>query len=204
MAKIGLSYPLFAKYANAAGTVTYSEGKLIGHAIEIDLSIESADDNNLYGDNMIVESDTGSFSSGTLTFTTSELTPEVSSWLLGAKTVERTVGTNQTVEEVVFDDDLAPIYCGFGGIIKHRINGANKWQPLVVCKIQPRIPDDAAVTQEDEIEWQTHEIEFGVFRSDEVASGGYNHPWKITPAALMDTEEAAQAYLNAVLNYTPA
>lgn len=200
MAKIGLSYPLFAKYANTAGTVTYSEAQLIGHAIEIDLSVESADVNNLYGDNMIVERDTGSFSSGTLTFTTSELTSDVSKWLLGAKEVERAVGEG-TVKEVVFDDDLAPIYCGFGGIIKHKINNVTLWQPLVVCKIQPRIPDDAAATQEDEIEWQTHEIEFSVFRSDE-SSANYNHPWKITPAAFMDTEAAAQAYLNAVLNYS--
>ena len=198
MAKIGLSYPLFAKYANSGGTVTYSEGKLIGHAIEIDLSIDSSDDNNLYGDNMIVESDTGTFSSGTLTFTTSELTPEISKWLLGAKEVSRTVGTS-TVSEVVFDDDLAPIYCGFGGIIKHRINNATKYQPIVVCKIQSRIPDDAATTQEDEIEWQTQEIEFSVFRSDQVASDSYNHPWKLTPASLMNTESDAQAYLQAVL-----
>lgn len=202
MAKIGLSYPLFAKYTNTAGTVTYSDGQLLGHAIEIDISAETSEDNNLYGDNMIVESDAGTFNSGTLTFTTSELTPEMSAWLLGAKEVSRTVG-GSTVSEVVFDDDLAPAYVGFGGIIKHKINNAIKWQPIVLCKIQPRIPDDAAVTQEDEIEWQTHEIEFGIFRSDEVVSEGVNHPWKVMPKAMYDTEAAAQAYLNAVLNYTP-
>lgn len=200
MAKIGLSYPLFAKYANSAGTVTYSEAKLVGHAIEMDITVDTADDNNLYGDNMIVESDSGTFSSGTLTLTTSELTPDVSKWLLGAKEVDRTVGST-TVSEVVFDDDLAPIYCGFGGIIKHRINGATKWQPIVLTKIQPHIPDDAATTQEDEIEWQTHELEFGIFRDDQ-SSANYNHPWKLMPAELMDTESAAQAYLNGVLNYS--
>ena len=49
MAKIGVSYPLFAKYNNTAGTITYSEAQLLGHAIEIDISVETSDDNNLYG-----------------------------------------------------------------------------------------------------------------------------------------------------------
>lgn len=200
MAKIGLSFPLFAKYANSAGTVTYSEAKFVGHAIEMDITVDAAEDNNLYGDNMIVESDSGTFSSGTLTLTTSELTPDVSKWLLGAKEVSRTIGSS-TVSEVVFDDDLSPIYCGFGGVIKHRINNDTKWQPIILTKVQPRIPDDAATTQEDEIEWQTHEIEFGIFRDDQ-NSTNYNHPWKLTPAELMDTEQEAVAYLSAVLNYS--
>lgn len=202
MAKIGVSYPLFAKYTNTAGTATYSDAQLLGHAIEVDISVETSEDNNLYGDNMIVESDAGTFNSGTCTFNTSELTPEMSAWLLGAKEVSRTVGSS-TVSEVVFDDDLAPAYVGFGFIRKHRINNATKWEPVVLCKLQSRIPDEDVVTQEDEIEWQTHEIEFGIFRSDEVASDSYNHPWKLTPKAMYDTEAAAQAYLNAVLNYTP-
>lgn len=200
MAKIGLSYPLFAKYNNTAGTITYSEAQLLGHAIEIDISVETSDDNNLYGDNMVVESDAGTFNSGTLTLTTSELTPEMSAWLLGAKETEAGTGT---VAEIIFDDDLAPAYLGCGGIIKHRINNATKWQPILLCKVQPRIPDDAVTTQEDEIEWQTHELEFGIFRSDE-ASTNHNHPWKIMPKAMYDTEADAQAYLNSKLNYTPA
>ena len=48
------------------------------------------------------------------------------------------------------------------------------------------------------MDWQTKEIAGTVVRSDQV-DDNYNHPWKITPQKMYDTEAEALKYNNAVL-----
>lgn len=200
MAKIGFSYPVLAEYSNNNGTVTYSNAHVIDHGIEFEFTPDTGTDNNLYGDNMIVESDAGRFNSGTLMLNTTDLQGATALWLLGAKTVERTIGTGSstTVSEIVFDDGMAPKQVAFGGIVKHMVGGAIKWQPVIYCRMKPQIPADAATTQEDEIDWQTPETEFTVLRSEQV-DANYDHPWKFTPVEWFDTEAEAKAYIDAIL-----
>lgn len=57
MATIGLSKPYYAVYNNASGTVSYSNGAVMGKATEANIEIETSDDNNLYADNAIAETD---------------------------------------------------------------------------------------------------------------------------------------------------
>lgn len=199
MAMIGLSYPMFAAYTNTSGTVTYSDGRLIGEAVNFDLTVDAGDGNPLYGDNGMVDNDAGTFSSGNITLEVTSLTPANKAWLLGAKTVSRTVGSD-TVSELVYDEDLAPIYCGFGIIIKDRTSGTVTYKALVFPKVQCNLPELSVATQGEEIDWQLHELEFTVMRSDE-ASTDYNGQWVIE-SPLFTTEALAQTYINTVLNYS--
>ena len=66
MATIGLSKPYYAIYAEAGGVVSYSDGAVMGKATEANISIETTEDNNLYGDNGLAETDRR-FANGTLT-----------------------------------------------------------------------------------------------------------------------------------------
>ena len=66
MATIGLSKPYYAIYSNTGATVNYASGAVMGKATEANIEIETTDDNNLYADNAIAETDR-SFSGGTLT-----------------------------------------------------------------------------------------------------------------------------------------
>lgn len=191
MAVKGLSIPVFGKYTNTNGTVTYSNGMTIGHAIEYSIDVEASDDNPLYGDNKIIEHDKGTFSTGTLTLNTSELTGEASKWLLGLTETSVTVGQS-TVTEYVFDDDLAPTVCGFGIIELHQINDVDQYKTVLLPKVKPNIPASAATTKGETIEWQTQEITFTIERSDEE-----KHPWK--KEAWFTSEADALAYLNAQL-----
>lgn len=75
MATIGLSKPYYAVYSNTGSTVSYSNGGILAKAVEFSAEIENTDDNNLYADNAIAETDR-SFSGGTLTITTDDLTQE--------------------------------------------------------------------------------------------------------------------------------
>lgn len=197
MAIIGLSKPVLGKYTNTAGTVTYSEGKTIGHAISYNADIELGDDNPLYGDNMIVENDKGIFQSGTLTLDTSEFTNTVSKWLLGLQENTYTIGEGQgavEVTELVFDDNTTPLTVGFGIIQKEMIDGEYLYKTIILTKCVPRIPADAATTQGETIDWQTKEIEFSIQRDDTT-----NHTWKLE--AQFETETAALDYLKARLGY---
>lgn len=195
MAKKGLSVPFFGEYTNSSGTVTYANGRTIGHAIEYSLDAETSDDNPLYGDNMIVEHDFGTFQKGTLTLNTSELTGPLSKWLLGLSEATQNVGSGNdavTVTEYVFDDDITPRTCGFGIIELHQINDVDKYKTIVLCKITPQIPAESCTTKGETVDWQTPELTFTVQRSDAA-----KHPWKIE--AWHDSEAAAVAYLQAKL-----
>lgn len=193
MAIKGLSIPTFGVYANDEGTVTYSNGARIGHAIEYSFEPEISDDNPLYGDNMIVEHDYGTYTSGTLTLTTSELTAEVSATLLGLTTGTFTVATNTTVNQYLYDDNAKPVTIGFGIIEEHQVDDVTEYHAIILPKCTPKFNNAAATTRGETIDWQTPEIEFSVERSD--ATG---HPWRID-ADPFETEAAAQAYLDAYL-----
>ena len=86
MATKGLSLPVFGKYENNNGTVTYSEPMILDKAVEYSVSWTTGDDNPFYADNNIAENDKGSFQSGELTLSTADLSQEISQIILGTKT----------------------------------------------------------------------------------------------------------------------
>lgn len=196
MAIKGLSIPTFGKYTNNNGTVSYSEGKVCGHAINYSFEPNVTDDNPLYGDNMIVENDLGKFQDGTLTMNTSEIPDAVAKWLLGLHEETTSIGSGQSAKSVttyVYDDDAVPITVGVGVIEKHQVNDVDYYKALVFSKCQPRFTSKSAETQGETVNWQTPEIEFNVQRSD--ASG---HRW-LLESELLESEAEAQAFLNTVL-----
>lgn len=191
MAKIGLSKPYYAKYVNTNGVVSYTGGGIFAKAIEFSASIESGDDNNLYADNAIAETDR-SFSSGTVSVTTDDIEQEASSVVLGITPKQITVGEDQ-VTELVYDDDMEAPDLGFGIIIKKKVKGVYKWRAVILHKIKFDIPEDAAVTQGEKIEWQKPTIEGTIMRDD-----SDKHAWK--SEATLNTEALAESYIKQKLN----
>ena len=84
MATIGLSKPYYAVYSNTGTTVSYVNGGVMGKATEANIEVETTEDNNLYADNAIAETDR-SFAGGTLTLSTDDLSQKVSKAILGIK-----------------------------------------------------------------------------------------------------------------------
>lgn len=192
MAVIGLSKPIAALYENTDTTVTYKNGTVLGKATTFSAEIEQADDNNLYGDNGIAESDR-SFSSGTLTIGTDDLTQEASALILGI--TPKALGEGDSNSELVYDDDLNVPYLGFGCVVKKKYRGLHKWRAVVFPKIMFDIPADAADTQGESIEWQTPELTATILRDDTE-----KHRWKME--ATFGTEAEAFAYIQGKLNMT--
>lgn len=201
MATIGVSKPKYAIYNYDPTTkkVTYTEGGSAGKATEVDVTINTSNDNNLFADNGIAETDR-QFTDGTLTEGTDDLSQEVSKAMLGAKEVdlEEIPGVTDTdVKELVFDDDMETPYLGRGIIIKKQVNNTVKWRAIVFTKTMANIPDDAATTQGSQIEWQTPSITSAILRDD-----SEKHVWK--REATFTTEAQAEAYLNFRLGITAA
>lgn len=197
MATIGLSKPYYAKYSNAGSVVTYSEGGVMGKAVEANIEIESSEDNNLYADNTIAETDK-TFTGGTLTLTTDELSQEIAKVLLGVTETEITEITGVTDEganELIWNDDQQTPYLGVGMIIKKMVGGVLKWRAVVLTKVMFNIPADAATTQGESIEWQTPELSGTIMRDDTP-----KHTWKTE--ATFTTEAQAEAYIKDKLSIT--
>jgi phi13 family phage major tail protein len=197
MATIGLSKPYYAIYSETGGVVSYSDGAVMGKATEANITIETTEDNNLYGDNGLAETDRR-FANGTLTLSTTDLSQTVSAAILGLKE-EAVTGiegvTDTSVKEIIYDDRQVTPYLGVGFIIKKKVNGVDKWRGVVLPKVMFSVPEDAATTQGESIEWQTPELTGAIMRDDSAT-----HIWK--KEATFTTEAQAEAYIKARLGIT--
>ena len=140
MAGIGLRKPFFAKYSydEKSGAVSYTGGGLLAKAVEFSASIESSDDNGLYADDMVAETDR-SFAGGSISITTDDLTAEASAAILGITAKSIKIGDGEeTVQELVYDDSMTDTFLGFGIIIPKRRGGVNSFRAVVFPKIQSR------------------------------------------------------------------
>ena len=195
MAKIGLSKPYCAKYSNTGSTVTYSEGALIGKAVELSIELEEGDDNILYADNGPAES-ANTFSGGSLTLTTDDLLPDVMMKVLGVK--EETITSKDIKTETPkwynWDDDQNSPYLGFGAIVKVQNNNVIGYQAVILPKIKLNNPSDTFTTQGETIEFGTPEISGTILRSD-----GEKHTWKKV-SSVMNSEADAEAAIKQFLS----
>jgi len=199
MAKIGVSKPYYALYNATGNTVTYSDGGVLGRATSVDLTINTSEDNNLYADNGIAETDRA-FTDGTLTLGTDDLSQDVSKAILGA--TANPLGeidgvTDKDTSELIYDDNMTYPYLGVGFIVKGQYMNAPYFRGVVLPKVMFSVPGDAAETQGETIEWQTPELTATILRDDTVG-----HVWK--REARFTTEPQAEAYIKSLLNITAA
>lgn len=190
MATIGISKPYYSVYSAEGTTVTYTGGGTIGKATEANIVINTTEDNNLYADNGIAESERA-FSDGTLTLSTDDLSQDVSAAILGL--VTQALGTiegitDTAVTELVYDDTQSAPYLGVGMIVKKKVGGEFKWRGIVLTKVIFSVPEDAAVTQGETIEWQVPTLTATILRDDSAT-----HMWK--REATFTTEAQAEAYI---------
>lgn len=182
----GFSKPYVAVYAASGGTVTYSSGTLLGRGRDITITAESSDDNIFYADNVAAENDGGRFTGGTATITIDGLL---------AATRRLIYGLPAAVDGwTAYDDDMAVPYVGIGGIVRRMMDGATTYVPIILTKCRFNIPEDAATTQEESIDWQTESLEATIFRADDA-----KHAWKMIGDD-MATEAAAEAAIKDYFN----
>lgn len=199
MAKIGLSKPYFAKYSNEGNKVTYTGGRLMGKAVQLNIELEGADDNILYADNGPAES-TNTFAGGTYTVTTDDMLPDVMLEVLGivAEAIENAEIVTAEPKWYKFNDSQETPYLGFGAIVKIQNNQKVKYQAVVLPKTQMTNPNDTFTTQGETVEWGTPEITGNILRDDTE-----DHNWKMISSP-MDSEADAEAAIRAFFGITDA
>lgn len=193
MAIKGLSRPVIGDYIKGEGNaVTYSNPEVADKAVEYSVSWTTTEDNPLYADNDIAENDSGTFQSGELTLNTSDLSQDLSKRVLGLKTVETTYGEGKKATELIYDGDAKSPYLGFGIIEMHQVDGEDMYRAVFLPRIKFNLPEEAATTKGETIEWQTKSITAKILRS-EVMDENYKKPWMID--AWFESEFEALEYL---------
>lgn len=183
----GFSKPYYAIYSNNGETVTYANGAPIARGVSVSLSPESSDDNNFYADNVVAESLSGVFTGGTVTLTADSPLP-------AAMVAMRGLPTADTDGWKAEGDSTNPPYLGIGYIVRYMSEGQTIYVPTVLAKTRLSIPEESAATQEDEIDWQTTDLEFTLMRDDTA-----NHNWRFIGGDFT-TEVAAEAALKTKLS----
>lgn len=197
MVTIGFSYPRVAKYSATGTTVTYSRGMALGRGVSVSLDVESASDNNFYADNRLAESETGVFTSGTVTVTVDGLDNVAATLILGLPKPESVTVNEETVQMQGYGDAMQPPYVGFGFVWATQQDGVISYYPVVYPKVKFGIPGEERNTKEDQIDWLTQELEAAVMRDDTTA-----HNWKRVAVTGFATEEEALAVVDEILSIT--
>lgn len=169
----------------------------------MDVSIEDSEDNELYGDGVIVAVDR-KFAGGKLTVGTTEMDDATVAAMLGVKQASITGisgVTDTSVKELIYDDDIDTPYVGYGFIIEGNVDDAEDptgdpyYRAVVFAKIMFSLPSSSLETREKDINWQTPELTGKILRDDSA-----DHVWK--REATFTTKAQALAYLKARLNIT--
>lgn len=179
MAIKGLSIPVCGTYKKEEDRVSYEEPFVADHAVEYGVSWEMGDDAPLYGDNKTIENARGTFKSGELTLGTADLPQELSMKILGLKVKETEFGPEGEkiqVKELTYDDDMKAPYLGFGIIEEHQIDDVDQYRAVFLPKVCFNLPEEAATTRGESVEWQTKSATAKILRSDAVDEEN-KHPW---------------------------
>lgn len=194
MVTTGYSLPYVAKYANVDTTVTYSEGMALARGVSLSIEVEAADDNMFYADNVVAETESGRFTSGSATVTVDGLANDAATLIFGLPDPE-SVQVNETpVEMQGYGEAMNPPYVGFGCVRQTMHKGKTQYWPIILPKIKFAVPSEEMTTRGESIEWQTQELSAVVERDDTAAKN-----WKRVSATGFDTEAEAFAVVTTIL-----
>lgn len=194
----GFSKPYVAVYNNSGGTVTYTSGQQLARGVNVNVDVETADDNKFYADNVAAESAQGRFRAGTLTLIVDGLYETARRLIYGLPEPEEITVNEQQVEVTDYGDAQQIPYMGIGWIVRYQSDGVVTYSPQMLTKSRFNQGSETAATQEEDIDWQTEELTAAISRDDTA-----DHNWKRL-AADQPTEAAAEAVLKVMLGITPA
>lgn len=196
----GFSYPVVAKYVNSSGVVSYTGGMDMARGVSVSVNIETGGDGNtFYANNAAAEEAPRKFKRGTLDLTVDGLLRSAEDLILGTLTTTSvTVATGKSVEISINDDDQNIPYVGYGNVIRRQSAGQVFYQGVVYPKTRFTQFAPGAATEQDDIDWQTQELEATLLRDDSA-----KHAWqKVT--APVETELEAYNAVRVLLGMTAA
>ena len=191
MAKVGLSKPYYAKYSADGTTVTYSEGAVMGKAVNATIEPEDSDTEYFYADNGPAES-AQTFNGGTLTLEIDRLLASVVGGIFGITPGSSTTPQGDTVD---FSANIVAPYVGVGLIAKSIVDNTAVWMGIILPKVQFQIPHFDLTTQGEEIEFSGNELTAAILRDDTAAQNWQRLGW-------FNTESNAEVWIKNILSIT--
>ena len=190
----GYSKPFVALYNNNEGTITYSSGMPLARGVDVSVEAETGDAVNFYADNVMAESVGGVFTGATITMTVDGLKDAARKLIMGLPNAETLTVGSESVDIYTYDDRQNIPNVGIGFVIRYMESGVTTYQPVVFTKASFSVDGLDAATQEEEIEFQTTELEASLMRDD-----SEHHAWRKIGAD-QTTEAAAVNVVKALLN----
>lgn len=190
----GYSRPFVALYNNNEGTITYTSGMPLARGVDVSVEAETGDAVNFYADNVMAESVGGVFTGATITMTVDGLKDAARKLIMGLPNAEPLTVGSDSVDIYTYDDRQSIPNVGIGFVIRYMESGVTTYQPVVFTKASFSVDGLDAATQEEEIEFQTTELEASLMRDD-----SEHHAWRKIGAD-QTTEAAAVNVVKALLN----
>lgn len=190
----GFSHPVVALYNAPGGPGTYSDGRVAARGVSMEMTVETAVNNDFYADDSVAESEAGIFSDGTLTLTLDGMHPEVERFVLGLEAPRAVDIGGKTVQFSGTGTSANPPYVGVGVIVEYKSNGKNIYVPVIFTKGKFRQTGMSAKTRQGSIDWQTQEMTVDLHRDDTP-----EHHWKEVGEDCATADEAIDI-LHAALN----
>lgn len=190
----GYSRPFVALYNNNEGTITYSSGMPLARGVDVSVEAETGDAVNFYADNVMAESVGGVFTGATITMTVDGLKDNARKLIMGLPNAEPLTVGSSSVDIYTYDDRQNIPNVGIGFVVRYMESGVTSYQPVVFTKASFSVDGLDAATQEEEIEFQTTELEAALMRDD-----SEHHAWRKIGAD-QTTEAAAVNVVKALLN----
>lgn len=190
----GYSKPFVALYNNNEGAITYSSGMPLARGVDVSVETETGDAVNFYADNVMAESVGGVFTGATITMTVDGLKDAARKLIMGLPNAEPLTVGSDSVDIYTYDDRQNIPNVGIGFVVRYMESGVTSYQPVVFTKASFSVDGLDAATQEEEIEFQTTELEAALMRDD-----SEHHAWRKIGAE-QTTEAAAVNVVKALLN----
>lgn len=190
----GYSKPFVALYNNNEGTITYTSGMPLARGVDVSVEAETGDAVNFYADNVMAESVGGVFTGATITMTVDGLKDAARKLIMGLPNAEPLTVGSSSVDIYTYDDRQNIPNVGIGFVVRYMESGVTSYQPVVFTKASFSVDGLDAATQEEEIEFQTTELEAALMRDD-----SEHHAWRKIGAE-QTTEAAAVNVVKALLN----
>lgn len=187
----GFSFPVVALYQNSGGTVSYTNGMDLARGVSVDPDIETTGDDNDFGaNNRAAESAPKRFRRGTLALTVDGVFRAVEHLIMGIPEADiTTVAVGESEVEFTDYGDAQDIpYVGVGVIVRSMSNGVEIFRPWIYPKLRFAQFTVPAATEEDDIDWQTTDLEATILRDDTA-----KHNWQRVGQPLATELEAYNA-----------
>lgn len=194
----GYSKPYVALYTYQGGAITYSSLMPLARGVDVSVEAESGDGVNFYADNVVAESVGGVFTGATATFTVDGLKKAARLLIMGLPASETITINGESYDRIIYDDRQQIPYVGIGFVVRYMENGNTTYDAVVFNKAAFNVDGLEAQTQEEEIEFETTELEATLMRDD-----SQYHEWRNIVEGLpseADAEEAIAQLLGTTLS----